>query len=599
MSIRKLGFDAWENVLTGLGRRLRDKREGALVKRPPVNNSEELYEYLYQGDDVAARIAEIIPREMTREWIDLSIDTNQDESSELRTEDVSEAANLATEVLNKLDVLKAKRRTYEALVFARVYGNGALFLGIDDGNDPAEPLDEDSIRSFDFITAFDRWELRIERYYQDFRSPDFGMPEIFRIVQTKAPGFVPDPSFNALIHESRMVVFDGTFTTRRRRRDNGGWADSIYSRLESVIRDYSTSFEGVAAHLQDWGQFVYKMRGLADALASDQDKVILDRIQTVDITRSMIRAILLDADAESVERIATPAAGIDALLDRMSMRLAQAAEMPLTLLQGRSPAGENATGESDIQFFYDQIRAKQESELRDPIEKMIRLILKSADGPTRGLEPENYSFEFRPLWQMDDKEKAEVRLTQAQADAIYLDREVVTADEVAHSRFGGDRYSTDTQLDMVERDAAEREQDEFRAQVREDVRRNSADKDDALFPPYDEGGTGEDDDEASDDRADQRTFEPPDTVRKAAQRGLDLRRQFGRGGTDVGIARARDLAGGKAIPVATLRRMKAFFDRHEGNKDTPPEEGNGMIAWLLWGGSPGRRWAESSLREVG
>lgn len=94
------------------------------------------------------------------------------------------------------------------------------------------------------------------------------------------------------------------------------------------------------------------------------------------------------------------------------------------------------------------------------------------------------------------------------------------------------------------------------------------------------------------------SFKPPAGVQAAAKRGLELREKFGRGGTAVGIARARDLANGKNIPVDTLKRMKAFFDRHEENKDTPPEEGNGKIAWLLWGGDPGRRWAESKLRQV-
>lgn len=93
-----------------------------------------------------------------------------------------------------------------------------------------------------------------------------------------------------------------------------------------------------------------------------------------------------------------------------------------------------------------------------------------------------------------------------------------------------------------------------------------------------------------------RSFRPPQAVADAAKRGLELREEFGRGGTAVGIARARDLSNRKNIPIETIRRMKAFFDRHVGNKDTPPEEGNGKIAWLLWGGDPGRRWAESILR---
>lgn len=98
--------------------------------------------------------------------------------------------------------------------------------------------------------------------------------------------------------------------------------------------------------------------------------------------------------------------------------------------------------------------------------------------------------------------------------------------------------------------------------------------------------------------AEQESFDPPQGVQDAAARGLELRREFGRGGTPVGIARARDLSNGRPVSRDTIRRMVAFFDRHEGDKDTPPEDGNGMIAWLLWGGDPGREWAESIQRQL-
>jgi hypothetical protein len=101
---------------------------------------------------------------------------------------------------------------------------------------------------------------------------------------------------------------------------------------------------------------------------------------------------------------------------------------------------------------------------------------------------------------------------------------------------------------------------------------------------------------------------PPEAVRNNAKRGLEMREQYGRGGLDTqeageegigsGVARARDLSDGDGVSTDTLRRMVAFFNRHEGNKDTPPSEGNGQIAWLLWGGDAGRRWAESILNSM-
>jgi len=100
-------------------------------------------------------------------------------------------------------------------------------------------------------------------------------------------------------------------------------------------------------------------------------------------------------------------------------------------------------------------------------------------------------------------------------------------------------------------------------------------------------------------------FSPPAGVRAEAQQGLDWRREYGRGGTAVGIARARDLSNGTTISADTAKRIKAFFDRHEIDKQAegfrPGEEGypsNGRIAWALWGGDPGYSWAKKLVRQI-
>lgn len=96
------------------------------------------------------------------------------------------------------------------------------------------------------------------------------------------------------------------------------------------------------------------------------------------------------------------------------------------------------------------------------------------------------------------------------------------------------------------------------------------------------------------------SFTPPKDVQEEAQRGLEWRREYGRGGTEVGVARARDLSNGRSVSYDTVKRMKAFFDRHEVDKQAegfrPNEQGYpsaGRIAWALWGGDAGYRWAKS------
>ena len=95
---------------------------------------------------------------------------------------------------------------------------------------------------------------------------------------------------------------------------------------------------------------------------------------------------------------------------------------------------------------------------------------------------------------------------------------------------------------------------------------------------------------------------PPQGVRDAAKRGLELRSQFGRGGTPVGIARARDLSNGTRVSDSTIKRMVSFFARHAVDKrpgwGDPANPTNGYIAHMLWGGDAGKAWAGKIARQL-
>ena len=93
-------------------------------------------------------------------------------------------------------------------------------------------------------------------------------------------------------------------------------------------------------------------------------------------------------------------------------------------------------------------------------------------------------------------------------------------------------------------------------------------------------------------------FQPTAGMISAAKRGLELRREFGRGGTPVGIARARDIANGRSFGLDTIRRMHSFFSRHAVDKNSDAwkdtsKVSNGKIAWLLWGGDAGATWSKA------
>ena len=104
--------------------------------------------------------------------------------------------------------------------------------------------------------------------------------------------------------------------------------------------------------------------------------------------------------------------------------------------------------------------------------------------------------------------------------------------------------------------------------------------------------------EPQEDRAE--GYAPTDGMVEEAQRGLAWREEYGRGGTEIGVARARDIVNRRNLSLDTVNRMVSYFARHEVDKDgqgwSPGQDGYpspGRIAWALWGGDAGRTWAEA------
>lgn len=96
----------------------------------------------------------------------------------------------------------------------------------------------------------------------------------------------------------------------------------------------------------------------------------------------------------------------------------------------------------------------------------------------------------------------------------------------------------------------------------------------------------------------EKSFKPPAGAVAAAKRALKKRAEASpsnRGGTAVGLARARDIAAGKSLPLGTVKRMASFFARHAVDKkgSTWDSYGKGRQAWDLWGGNAGAAWAKA------
>ncbi len=99
--------------------------------------------------------------------------------------------------------------------------------------------------------------------------------------------------------------------------------------------------------------------------------------------------------------------------------------------------------------------------------------------------------------------------------------------------------------------------------------------------------------------------QPTKKMATNAQKGLDLREKFNRGGTDVGVRRAEQIVEGKPMSAEDVKSMHSYFARHDVDKDAKSHDwGNeddpsaGYIAWLLWGGDEGKTWADKEREKI-
>jgi phage-related protein (TIGR01555 family) len=372
----------------------------------------------------------------------------QPEEEGMQETDLSEAKAISELMMNRCDDLDVLNKVRQALYFSRAYGGGAILVGANDGEmDWSKPLREDRIQSIDYLNVLEPRELLPVFYYGDPRAPKYGEPMIYQLNRIMIAGEVPADQAYLRIHESRLIRFDGIRVGRRQIVANAGWGDSIFTRVIQVTQDFQNVWQGAALIMSDFGQAVLKIKGLAEMVAKNGKNAVQARAQAVSLSRSVANMVLLDSE-EEFSRMPTPMSGFPEMLDRFCNRLAAALKTPVTILMGQAPAGLNATGQSDLEWFSNQVRAEQQRHLRRPMERLIKLLFLDKAGVTRGLEPNNWSVNFPSLKQMSDLEKAEIRLKTSQADASDVQNDILLPAEVAKSRYGGDEYSTETQVDL-------------------------------------------------------------------------------------------------------------------------------------------------------
>jgi phage-related protein (TIGR01555 family) len=431
MTAAKARLDGWLNVTLGLGGS-RDVRSETQF-RPTTAMSPQMAMGLFMGNDLARLICSFKPGlALKNKWeVCIEDDDPREQAIHMRIEE-----------------LRVTPLVLEAAIWGLCTGGGILLLGIDDGRQPWEPVETDlegnpqGIRRINFIKAFDRRAIsRVSEFNQDPTDPRFGEPSLYSFNHRMGAQYE-----SIQVHASRVIVFPGVLTGDFEKLANAYWDYSILDAVYDVLREFGLAWADATRLLHDASQGVYAVKDLMAILESENGEVQFQkRMRTINYARNNASALVIDADGERFEKVATTFAGVPDMLDRLFNRLAAAARIPVTMLAGQAPAGLNATGKSDLEIAYGDASIYQRDVIRPRLRHLVRLLL--AEGGQQ--EPQMWRLEFAPIDPQQGEKDAALRKTVAETDQIYLNSGVLTSSNVALDRFGPDGWSMETSIDTA------------------------------------------------------------------------------------------------------------------------------------------------------
>ena len=418
--------DGLQNVFTGMGTS-RDKTTRTTVKPVTFMGHEDL-EGLY-AHWLMRRIVDLVADECTREGFEILFGGEGVNAETLSGVEQS---------IEDLGILPAFN---EAAKTSRLYGGSALLLYIDDGRPSDMPVDKNNIRAVEGMECLDRHQ--IAPIISEDSLYDYSKATYYQII---SGDLIQQPNLRA-IHKDRILRFDGIWLPYRTRQKNYGWGMSVLQSVYESFKHYYSGTSSIATLLTEFDIFVHKVRGLASMLAAGKESQVRDRLQLNDMSKSIYRGYAIDAEKEELAFVSRQFGGVSEILEKLRIDIIAASGIPHTLLFGQSPSGLGATGRSEERDFAKVCHHYQETNFRKPLMKLMEYIMLSKNGPTNGQMPDNWRVSFKPLFEMNERELADVRARVAAVDARYIQVGVLTPQEVADSRFGKSEYSIETTID--------------------------------------------------------------------------------------------------------------------------------------------------------
>lgn len=440
-SVRPFRKDGYINVLNKYGTSRDNSESYEFVAEPVIPDTSLTIQY--EDNGLFAKIIDTPAEEAVKHGFDLGL---KDDSINEFVEDA-------------LDALEWEEKAATAIKWARLYGGSIIVMLIDDGRGLEEPVDWNNIRSIDELRVYERSVVQPDYaslYSSDpmratrNRASKFAMPEYY-YVQSLYGSFT--------VHESRCLVFrNGILPERVTNPVYRFWGTPEYVRIKRAMRDALVAHGNGPKLLDRSVQPIYKMKNLASLLSAEGgDETVLKRLEIIDLARGILNSIAIDAEGEDYDFKSIPFSGVKDVIDTTCNMLSAVTNIPQTILFGRSPAGENSTGDSDFENYYNYIERIQKLMLKGNVRTLLDVLFKAALANGEVPEEPKYKLKFNPLWSLSDTEqanvdkvKADIEMVKAQTAQLYVQMQALDPSEVRTALAKTEEFTVEDILDDQE-----------------------------------------------------------------------------------------------------------------------------------------------------
>ena len=385
--------DAFSNPLFRLGYGSQSPLEATEYPLTRMTDNYALLNSLYRDNWVVQNVVGIIPDDMTKKWF-------------------APAGAVGPEHLKELDrvqrVTALRERVNEGLRWSRLYGGAAGLIMIRGQEGMlGQPLELESIYpgTFQGLYILDRWQGVVPGMELVFEGGE-PVPAYYSITDARG-------NTVAKVHHSRLVRFTGRDLPFLERVAELYWGES---EVEALYNDV-VKHDNVAANMAALTfranvdtMEVQNLDQLFSVTSGEQQRRFWNVMQAQSVMKSNFGMQLVNR-GDQIKNTQYTFTGLQEVYDSMCLDLSGASRIPVTKLFGRSPAGMNATGESDLRNYYDYVDTLREAKLRPILEKLLPVLAMSAWGAV----PDGLDITFPPLWTPTAAEVAEIALKKAQA----------------------------------------------------------------------------------------------------------------------------------------------------------------------------------------